>query len=89
MKNAKKWVFNYFFKGLHVFFLHKLQRGQKQQNVSLLQLMALVVYVTATATDTNCVTVPVAVALKKPLIATKTNWVAPDTVAVAAAQFWR
>ena len=55
--------------------------------------MALVVPVAATATDTNCATVPVAVAvvvgaaLKKPLIATETNCVAPDTVAVA--HFWR
>ena len=69
--------------------------GQKQQNMSLLQLMALVVSVAATATDTNCATVPVAVAvvvgaaLKKPLFATEINCVAPDTVAVSAAHFWR
>ena len=53
--------------------------------------MALVV--SETATETNCATVPVAVsvavgaALKKPLIATETNCVAPDPDAVAAAQF--
>ena len=55
--------------------------------------MALVVSVAASATNTNCATVPVAVvvgaALKKPLIATETNRVAPDTVAVATAHFWR
>ena len=74
-------------------FLHKLQWVQKQQNLSLLQLMALVVSVTAT--NKNCATVPVAAAvavgaaLKKPLIATETNRVAPDTVAVAATQLWR
>ena len=46
------------------FFLHKLQlqRGLKQQNLSLLQLMALLVSITATATDTNCASVPVAFA---------------------------
>ena len=45
-------------------FLQKLQlqRGKKHQNLSLLQLMALVVSPTATATDTNCATLPVAVA---------------------------
>ena len=57
--------------------------------------MALLVSVPATTTDTNCATVPVAVAaavgaaLKKTLIATETNCVAPDPVAVAAAQFCR
>ena len=75
--------------------MHKLQlqRGRKQQNLSLLQLMALEVSETLTATETHCATVPVALAvvvgaaLKKPLIAPETNCVAYDPAAAAAAQF--
>ena len=100
MRNAKKVIFQLFFRGFRYLFLHflhklQLQRGQKQQNMSLLQLMALVVSAAATATETNGAIVPVAVAvvvgaaLKKPFIATETNCVATDTVAVAAVHFWR